>query len=197
MRILDLGCGWGLDLADWGVSSADEVTGIDIDEKRLAVARTRFPNRSYLRAAGEQLPFENEIFDRVIASVAVPYMDIPRTLAQIYRTLAPGGSISLSLHLPRFTLAELHLAIPHPIPTAFRLYVLANGVFFHCTGRTLKFITGKTESFQTERGMRFALRHAGFVDVSFHRAQGRVGQAFFVEARKPGVPRTMAQPEMN
>jgi hypothetical protein len=72
--------------------------------------------------------------------------------------------------------------------------VIANGVLFHCTGRTLRFITGKTESFQTERGMRVALLRAGFVDFSFRRAQVRAGKAFFVEARKPGVPETIAQP---
>jgi len=116
-------------------------------------------------------------------------MHIPKALAQIYRALAPGGLISLSLHQPQFTLAELRQAIPHLIPTAFRLYVIANGALFHFTGQTLSFLNGRTESFQTERGMRIALRRAGFVDVSFRRWQGRAGEVFFVEARKPAVPR--------
>jgi ubiquinone/menaquinone biosynthesis C-methylase UbiE len=193
MRILDLGCGSGSDLTWWGVTAADEVAGLDIDEGRLALARARFPNRTYLQGAGERLPFPNESFDRVISSVALPYMNIPKALAQIQRALVPGGSVSLSLHLPSFTMAELlHQAMPRPIPTLFRLYVMSNGLFFHCTGRTAGFVNGRTESFQTERGMRVALRRAGFVDITFKRAPGRAGEMFLAEARKPGTAVSMA-----
>lgn len=186
MRILDLGCGQGSELTSWGVTAADEITGLDIDDARLALARARFPSRRFLRGAAEDLPFEDERFDRVISSVALPYMDIPRALAQIYRTLMPGGTASFSLHLPSFTVGELvHNALPKPVPTLFRLYVMANGMFFHCTGRTLSFPSGRTESFQTERGMRVALHRAGFVDVAFRRRSGPAGETFLVEARKP------------
>src|SRR4029077_2888998 len=91
-----------------------------------------------------------------------------------------------SLHLPSFTITELlHNAIPKPVPTLFRLYVIANGLVFHCTGRTVGFVKGRrTESFQTERGMRVALNRAGFVSLSFSRATGPVGETFIVETRK-------------
>jgi ubiquinone/menaquinone biosynthesis C-methylase UbiE len=184
MRVLDLGCGSGLDLVSWGVTAADEVTGLDIDESRLAVARERFPNRTYLHGAGERLPFEDKSFDRVISAVALPYMDIPTTLAEIHRILVPGGAMSLSLHPPGFTLAELrNHALPKPIPTLFRLYVMANGSWFHFTGRTVKFVNGRIESFQTERGMRVALARVGIVKASFRRAPGPAGEMFIVEAQ--------------
>jgi SAM-dependent methyltransferase len=185
MRVLDLGCGPGRDLASWGVTAADEVTGLDIDDNRLSTARARFSNRTYLHGAGERLPFEDESFDHVISSVALPYMNIQKTLAEIHRVLVPSGRLSLSLHLPSFTISEfLHNAIPKPIPMLFRLYVMANGLVFHCTGRTFGFLTGRrTESFQTERGMRVALNRAGFVNLSFSRVIGPVGETFIVEAR--------------
>jgi SAM-dependent methyltransferase len=185
MRILDLGCGSGQDLASWGVTASDEVTGLDIDGSRLAAAKLRFPNRTYLQGAGECLAFADESFDRVISGVALPYMNIQKALAEIHRILVPGGGLSLSLHLPSFTIAELlHNAIPKPVPTLFRLYVAANGLLFHCTGRTVGSLKGRTESFQTERGMRIALNCAGFVNPSFSRATGVVGERFLVEARK-------------
>jgi len=53
MRVLDLGCGSGRDLASWGVIASDEVTGLDIDHRCVAVAKVRFPNRTYLQGAGE------------------------------------------------------------------------------------------------------------------------------------------------
>jgi ubiquinone/menaquinone biosynthesis C-methylase UbiE len=184
MRVLDLGCGSGVDLASWGVKPSDEVTGVDIDESSLAIARVRFPNRTFLHGAGERLPFEDESFDRVISAVALPYMNIQKTLGEIHRILAPGGGLSLSLHLPSFTMAELlHKALPKPVPTLFRLYVMANGLWFHCSGSTVGFLNERTESFQTERGMRVALNRAGFVNPSFRRTPGPVGEMFFVEAR--------------
>jgi len=188
MRIDDLGCGAGRDLVSWGVTPADQVTGLDIDDSSLAIAKSRFPDRTFLRGAGECLPLESESFDRVISEIAIPYMNIQKTLSEIYRVLVPGGSVSLSLHPPSFTIAELlHKAIPNPAPTVFLLYVLANGLWFHGTGRTVGFLRGRTESFQTERGMKIAMNRAGFVDLSFRRAAGPAGGTFAVEARKSKV----------
>jgi ubiquinone/menaquinone biosynthesis C-methylase UbiE len=185
MRVLDLGCGAGRDLVSWGVTASDEVTGLDIDASRLPIAKARFPNRTYLQGVGESLPFEDESFDRVISAIALPYMNIQKTLAEIHRSLVPGGGLCLSLHPPSFTMAELlHRAIPKPVPTLFRLYVMTNGVLFHCTGRTVAFLNGRTESFQTERGMRIALNRAGFVNPSFSWATGTAGERFIVEAKR-------------
>jgi len=185
VRVLDLGCGSGRDLASWGVTTLDAVTGFDIDNSRLVIAKVQFPNRTYLQGAGECLPFEDESFDRVISAVALPYMNIQKALAEVHRILVPGGGVSLSVHLASFTIAELlHNAIPKPAPTLFRLYVLANGLLFHCTGRTVRFLKKRTESFQSERGMRVALNRAGFVNLSFTRATGPAGETCIVEGRK-------------
>ncbi len=188
MRILDLGCGRGCDLAPWGITSADDVAGLDTDLSRLQVAKARFRERTYVQAKGESLPFADESFDRVIASVALPYMNIPQALQEIGRVLAPGGVLSVTLHLPGFTFSELlHNAFPRPLPTIFRLYVVANGCFFHCTGRTFGFVNGRTESFQTRRGMTIAFQRAGLVGESFTRGSGAAGETFLVQARKPAA----------
>jgi ubiquinone/menaquinone biosynthesis C-methylase UbiE len=189
MRVLDLGCGSGRDLASWGVSTTDAVTGLDLDRRRLGMAQAQFRNRIYLQGRGESLPFRNESFDRVIAGVSLPYMKIPQALAELYRILAPGGGVSLSLHLLSFTVAELlHHAFPKPLPTFYRLYVLCNGCLFHSTGTNVGFFRGRTESFQTERGMKIALGRAGFVQVSFRRA----GETFVADAIKR--PSSIAMP---
>ena len=185
MRVLDLGCGSGRDLRGWGLSVSDKITGLDIDRACLSHAKARFCGRLYVQGAGECLPFQDESFERIICSVALPYMDISKALAEACRTLVPGGRLSVSLHPPSFTINELlHDALPKPIPTIFRLYVFANGLFFHVTGRTLGFLTGRTESFQTQGGMRIALKRAGFANVSFDWGTGPVGKTFIVEARR-------------
>ena len=134
-------------------------------------------------AAGERLPFPDHSFDRVISALALPYMDIPTALGEIRRILVPGGSLSVSLYLPSFTWAELRHTFPQPVATMYRIYVLGNGVWFHCTGRNLEFVNGRTESFQTERGMRIALERCGFVNVAFGRAPSAGGEMFLAEAR--------------
>jgi ubiquinone/menaquinone biosynthesis C-methylase UbiE len=185
VRVLDLGCGSGHDLVGWGVTASDQVTGLDIDNTRLLLAKVRFCTRLYVQGDGECLPFRNESFERIISTVALPYMNIPKALAEACRILVPGGRLSVSLHPPSFTVSELlHNALPKPIPTIFRLYVFANGLFFHVTGRTRGFLRGRTESFQTQRGMRIALKRAGFVHVSLHWGTGRLGKTFIVDARR-------------
>jgi ubiquinone/menaquinone biosynthesis C-methylase UbiE len=185
MRILDLGCGPGRDLLSWGVTDSDEVTGLDNDSASLELARLRFPSRTYFLGCGEAMPFPDASFDRVISGVALPYMNIPKALGEIHRVLVPGGTFSASLHAVSFTVAELrHKAFPHPIPTLFRIYVLGNGVWFHCTGRTIGFVKGRTESFQTERGARVAFTREHFADLSFRRASGPAGETLTVEARR-------------
>jgi ubiquinone/menaquinone biosynthesis C-methylase UbiE len=186
MRVLDLGCGPGRDLLPWGVGSSDEVTGLDIDGRSLRIAHLNFPGRNFVCGAGESLPFKDQSFDSVISGVALPYMNIPKALAEIHRTLVPGGRMSLSLHLPSFTASELlHHAIPRPIPTLFRLYVMANGLLFHYTGNTVGFFKGRTESFQTQRGMKIALARTGFENIWFSRKAVAAGEAFAVTATKP------------
>jgi SAM-dependent methyltransferase len=181
LRVLDLGCGSGRDLASWGVAAPDVIIGLDMNRPRLLAAKARFPNRTYVRGSGECLPFAEASFDRVLSSVALPYTNIPKTLAEIHRVLAPGGSLWLSLHLPAFTIRELlHNALPKPAAIMFRVYVAGNGLIFHCTGKTVAFPNGRTESFQTERGMRIALNRAGFVNLSF-RPVTEVGDSFLVD----------------
>jgi ubiquinone/menaquinone biosynthesis C-methylase UbiE len=188
MRVLDLGCGPGRDLTSWGVTASDEVIGLDIDHRCVTLAKGRFSNRTYLQGAGEYLPFANESFDRVISAIALPYMNIQKALAEIHRILIFGGGLSLSLHTPSFTMTELlHNAIPRPVPTLFRLYVMSNGLLFHCTGKSVGFLKGRTESFQTERGMRVALNRAGFINPSFSRSPGPVGETLRAAARKSKV----------
>jgi len=187
VRILDLGCGSGIDLAPWHVTALDHVIGLDIRRDRLAAAKVRFPDRTYVQGRGECLPFADASFDHVISSVSLPYMNIQKTLAEIHRILVPKGSLSLSLHLPSFTVHELlHVAIPKPVPTLFRLCVAANGALFHCTGRTVGFPNGRTESFQTLRGMRVALAQAGFINPVFSRETNARGEVLLVDATNTG-----------
>jgi ubiquinone/menaquinone biosynthesis C-methylase UbiE len=190
-RILDLCCGTGSNLEAWGVAPESEVSGVDIDETRLKIAREKHPNRRYLHGDGEQqLAFPDESFDRVICNVALPYMKIGASLAEAERMLVKGGRLSVSLHPLSFVIGELRTRKLRLVPTLFRLYSIVNGCVFHLTGRTFQFVNGRTASFQTEHGIKIALKRAGFGNVSCRREDGR----FFVEAVKIGEGSTSYLP---
>lgn len=172
-RVLDLGCGTGDPPIRANLGADDVVVGVDVDEARITTARKRFPQRTFQCARGESLPFPNASFDRVVSAIALPYMDIPQALAEVRRILAPGGSVFFSVHPLRFTLRELRKSFPRPVSILFRMVVVLNGIYFYLTGNVLR-VAGKTESFQTRRGMRLALARAGFVDVVFTRPDGRL-----------------------
>ena len=184
MRVLNLGCGTGKCPPRTKVSESDDVVGVDIDEPSLAIARQSFPNRTFQYARGEALPFPDASFDRVISVVALPYMDIPKTLAEVRRVLVPGGTVFFSVHALRFTLSEFRKAAPRPVPTLYRLFVMVNGLWFYLTGRVLT-VAGRPESFQTKRGLQRAMARAGFVDLVFSRPDGRLiveGKSVSVES---------------
>jgi ubiquinone/menaquinone biosynthesis C-methylase UbiE len=182
VRVLDLGCGTGKCPVRANVSDEDDVVGVDIDEPSLAIARQSFANRTFRYARGEALPFPDASFDRVVSAVALPYMDIPKTLAEVRRVLVPGGTVFFSVHAFRFTLCELRKATPRPVAMLYRLFVMLNGLWFHLTGRVLT-VAGRAESFQTKSGLQRALARAGFVDLVFTRPDGRL----IVEGRRAPV----------
>lgn len=174
MRILDAGCGFGDPPVGASVQADDDVIGPDINAESLNVARNRYPQRQFVGGRAEQLPFLDGSFDRVVSSVSLPYTDIPSALAEARRILTKTGTVFMALRSWRFALHELRTALPLPTASISRMYVLLNGLLFHLTGRTLKFANGRTESFQTKRGIRLSLNRAGFTNVVFRTPDGRL-----------------------
>jgi ubiquinone/menaquinone biosynthesis C-methylase UbiE len=179
-RILDLGCGQGRFLKKVQLSDEDTVCGIDICYEDLRIAKLDHPGHNFCCARGESIPLRSESIDRVICNVALPYMDIPAVLGEMYRITKPGATAYISLHNLKFTLAEFKIAVPRLISVLFRMYVLFNGAVFHATGKLLPFVTGRIESWQSESAIRGALARAGFTDIRVNHPDGM----FVVDARR-------------
>ena len=101
-RILDVGCGAGplLEaLRDRGAI----VTGIDKSAGMLDLARRRLGDDANLQLAelGRPLPFPDDTFDDVTASLVLHYLeDWGPALAELRRVLKPGGRLIVSVDHP-------------------------------------------------------------------------------------------------
>ena len=183
-RVLDVGCGAGQTLISSRLPPGSLGVGIDIDHEPLVLGRELAPTLQFLRARGEALPFTPSSFDLVICRVALPYMHIRRALAEMARVLVHGGDIWLVLHPWRMTMAELRGAVQglRLRSALHRGYVTVSSLLFHAAGVQMAWPpNGSYESFQTVRGMRRALRSAGFDRIEFTRAAG-----FIATARRTG-----------
>jgi ubiquinone/menaquinone biosynthesis C-methylase UbiE len=101
-QVLDAGCGSGAltaALRDRGAA----VTGIDSSASMLAIARRRLGEDVPLGVVDlrNPLPFGNEVFDDIVASLVLHYLqDWGPTLAEFRRVLKPGGRLIVSVEHP-------------------------------------------------------------------------------------------------
>lgn len=96
-RVLDVGCGTGAVTLDIAHQTQGEVIGVDIDEAKLAEARTALahvPNLSFLRADAQELPFPDGHFDLVTFNIVLVYIpDKQRAINEMTRVTRKGGHV--------------------------------------------------------------------------------------------------------
>jgi len=166
--ILDIGCGAGQTIVALGAAARSVGVDFDVDALEFGVRRSGDALR-LVAATGERLPFTDAAFDYVYSRVAIPYMNIPRAVAEMRRVLRPGGRLWLALHSIEIPAEQLRRG--NVKGKVYAAYTIVNGVWFHFTGRTFRLTTRICESIQTERGMRKALERAGFSGIHFQRSR--------------------------
>jgi ubiquinone/menaquinone biosynthesis C-methylase UbiE len=98
-RVLDIGSGPGFLAAAIAeaTGSSGRVSGIDISEPLLAVARGYCSHLSWVefrQADATQLPFPDHAFDAAIATQVLEFVrDVDAALSEIHRVLRPGGRV--------------------------------------------------------------------------------------------------------
>ena len=103
LRILDLGCGSGEHCKEYIQMGAKLVTGIDISEKMLSVAKEKNsdPDITYIRMPMEDLDRLEGEFDLAVSSLALHYIeDYKGVLKNVHRLLVPGGEFIFSQEHP-------------------------------------------------------------------------------------------------
>lgn len=97
-RVLDVGCGDGT-LSD-GISKlaqVTEVTGIDISNTAIEIAKSKYPHVTYRVGEVTNLPFASDAFDIVTAIEVVEHIyDTERMFQELSRVLKPNGRIIIT-----------------------------------------------------------------------------------------------------
>jgi SAM-dependent methyltransferase len=102
-RVLDVACGTGIlarEAAD-RVGPTGRVTGLDLNEAMLAVARRLRPQIDWRQGDAAKLPFEDGAFDVVVSQFALMFFpDQVAALREMWRVLAPGGRLAVAVCAP-------------------------------------------------------------------------------------------------
>jgi len=98
-RVLDLGCGCGVPVAE-RLAERFTVTGVDLSERQVQRARDLVPSATFVRADMTEVDLPAAGFDAIVsfyAIIHVPLGEQPALFDRIAAWLAPGGVFCGSL----------------------------------------------------------------------------------------------------
>jgi SAM-dependent methyltransferase len=102
-RVLDIGCGTGVlaRAAAEQVAAESQVTGLDLNQGMLAVARRLQPQVDWRQGDARTLPFADASYDVVMSQFALMYFsDRIAALKEMVRVLRPGGRLAIAVWGP-------------------------------------------------------------------------------------------------
>jgi SAM-dependent methyltransferase len=103
--VLDLGCGAGVPATLWLAERGFSVTGVDLSERQLGLARKLVPGAAFIKGDMTKLDLGSGTFDAVVAFhsiIHVPREEHPALLRKVHRWLGPGGLFLATLTLTDF-----------------------------------------------------------------------------------------------
>jgi ubiquinone/menaquinone biosynthesis C-methylase UbiE len=99
-HLLDVACGTGI-LARAAipvVGGAGTVTGLDLNDGMLEVARRNAPAIAWHQGRAEALPFDDDTFDVVTSQFGLMFFeDRVRAVQEMVRVLQPGGTLAIAV----------------------------------------------------------------------------------------------------
>jgi len=190
-RVLDLGCGAGwatrllARLVGEGPEGFGQVIGVDVSDEMIRRARatsTDFENILYVWGSAQQIPWEENFFDKVLSVESFYYYpDQERALAELFRVMAPHGRLFILINLykdnPYSQQWVDNLKVPvHVRSEAEYVELLKKHAFEHVEARRIQDDTPTPDDYQTK----------SFHSLEDLRAFKRMG-ALLLTASKPNV----------
>lgn len=113
LEVLDLGCGIGFWLVEFGERGCKRLAGADLSMRSVALARRRCElfgiQAEVLQGNAESLPFPDASFDHVNCQGVLHHTPDPRAgMREVHRILRPGGTFNVSLYYKNFFLRHWH-----------------------------------------------------------------------------------------
>ncbi len=99
--ILDIGCGAGVPIAK-ALSRRYDVTGVDISEKQIGLARVNVSDASFMCKDIMECRFADSAFDAIVSFYSVfhlPKDQQVKLFSRVYRWLKPGGYFFATLSM--------------------------------------------------------------------------------------------------
>ena len=94
-KVLDVACGTG-DMAVELLRQGCSVTGVDLSEEMMAIAKQKAPQAEYKLADVERLPFGEASFDAVTCAFGVRnFVHLEQGIKEMLRVLKPGGRMAI------------------------------------------------------------------------------------------------------
>ncbi|HLU51839.1 MAG TPA: bifunctional demethylmenaquinone methyltransferase/2-methoxy-6-polyprenyl-1,4-benzoquinol methylase UbiE [Flavobacteriaceae bacterium] len=164
---LDIATGTGdlaLSLAENGVP---EVTGLDLSEGMLAIARKKAEEKgldkkiTFVAGDSENLSFADNTFDAITVSFGIRnFENLEKGLSEIYRTLKPGGI---------FVILETAVPEKFPIRQGYFLYTKyilpLIGKLFSKDKVAYTYLSKSASVFPSGEKLNNILKKIGFIDV--------------------------------
>ncbi|MBE6287028.1 MAG: bifunctional demethylmenaquinone methyltransferase/2-methoxy-6-polyprenyl-1,4-benzoquinol methylase UbiE [Mediterranea massiliensis] len=171
-QILDVATGTGdFALLAYRILQPDSLTGIDISEKMMEVARRKVNEAGLsevIRFACEDcttMSFKNETFDAVTVSFGIRnFVGLDKALQEMYRVLCSNGHLVI-----------VELSIPNQFPMK-QLYKIYSKVIIPIIGRVISkdnsaytYLPESIKAFPQGEVMQEIIKKAGFKEVKFKR----------------------------
>jgi SAM-dependent methyltransferase len=120
MDLLDVACGTG-NASIPAAHAGARVTGLDFSPELLEIARERAADAmveiDFVEGDAQELPFEDESFDRVVSTFGHMFApDHERTAAEMKRVLRPGGVIAFACWTPEGSIGRMFRTLAELIP---------------------------------------------------------------------------------
>ena len=156
-RVLDLGCGTGLELTEYFKVNPDaRVTGIDLAPEMLSVLRSKFPDKDLELIVGSyfEVPFEENAYDAALSVESLHHFTKEEKIplyTKLRNALKEGGYFILTDYFARRN--EEEICLRNELLRIRREENLEDDVFYH-------YDTPLTAEHEVE-----ALKAAGFSSV--------------------------------
>jgi ubiquinone/menaquinone biosynthesis C-methylase UbiE len=164
-RVLDLGCGSGwatrlvARLVGEGPEGFGQVVGLDVSDEMVRLAREaskQFENILYVQGSAQQIPWEENFFDKVLSVESFYYYaDQDRALKELFRVMAPRGRLFILINLYKDNQYSLQWADRLKVPVHVRsadeyVELLKKHAFENVEARRVRDDTPTADDYQTK-----------------------------------------------